>query len=64
MEGNTSLNETVDNSENITIQDTSVNEQLNQIHEDLGLIVCFVVFFVLVIILKYAYKFFDMIFKF
>ena len=64
MEENTVLNETTDNTENVIIQDDSVNEQLSQIHEDLGLITCFIIFFVLVIILKYAYKFFDMIFKF
>lgn len=64
MEQDIALNETSDNTENIIIQDNSVNEQLIQIHEDLGLITCFIIFFVLVIFLKYAYKFFDMIFKF
>lgn len=39
-------------------------EILELIHTDLGYIVCFLVFFVVVIILKYIYKFFDMIFKF
>lgn len=39
-------------------------ELLNLIHTDLGYIVCFLIFFVLVIILKYIYKFFDMLFKF
>ena len=39
-------------------------ELLKLIHYDLGCIVCFLVFFVLVIILKYIYKFFDMIFHF
>lgn len=37
---------------------------LNLIHTDLGYIICFLVFFVLVILLKYIYKFFDMIFHF
>lgn len=37
---------------------------LTDIHNDLRLVCCFIVFFVLVIILKYIYKFFDMIFKF
>lgn len=37
---------------------------LNLIHTDLGYIICFLVFFVLIIILKYTYKFFDMLFKF
>lgn len=61
-------NEVIENdtdlTENVTIEDTSVNEQLLQIHEDLGIITCFIVFFVLVILLKYVYKFFDMIFKY
>lgn len=39
-------------------------ELLQQIHNDLGIITCFIIFFVLVIILKYAYKFFNMIFQF
>lgn len=39
-------------------------ELLNLIHEDLGVLCCFLIFFVLVIILYFAYKFFDMIFKF
>ena len=39
-------------------------ELLKLIHTDLGVIICFLVFFVLVIILKYIYKFFDMIFHF
>lgn len=39
-------------------------ELLKLIHTDLGYIVCFLIFFVLVIILKYIYKFFDMIFRF
>lgn len=39
-------------------------EILTLIHNDLGYIVCFLVFFVLVIILKYIYKFFDMLFHF
>lgn len=39
-------------------------ELLELIHNDLGAIVCFLIFFVVCIILKYAYKFFDMIFQF
>ena len=39
-------------------------ELLELIHTDLSYIICFLVFFVLVIILKYIYKFFDMIFQF
>lgn len=40
------------------------NELLNLIHNDLGIITCFLIFFVLVIILKYIYKFFNMIFPY
>lgn len=39
-------------------------ELLELIHTDLSCIACFLVFFAFVIILKYIYKFFDMIFKF
>ena len=39
-------------------------ELLNLIHTDLSCIACILIFFVLVILLKYSYKFFDMIFKF
>ena len=39
-------------------------ELLNLIHTDLGVICCFLVFGVLVLLLYYAYKFFDMFFKF
>lgn len=39
-------------------------ELLQLIHQDLGVLCCFLIFFVLVIILHYTYKFFDMIFKF
>lgn len=42
----------------------SDNEVLNLIHNDLGIITCFLIFFVLVIILKYIYKFFNMIFPY
>lgn len=50
-----------------TMQTTDVienTELLKEIHNDLGIITCFIVFFTLVIILKYAYKFFNMIFSF
>lgn len=43
---------------------TEDNTILTDIHNDLGLICCFLVFFTLVIILKYAYKFFNMVFNF
>ena len=39
-------------------------ELLEAIHNDLGVVSCFLIFFTLVTILKYSYKFFDMIFKF
>ena len=57
-------NETI---ENIVVEESTntitYDEQLTQIHNDLGFICCFLVFFVLIILLKYAYKFFDMFFK-
>lgn len=40
------------------------DEMLKQIHYDLSIITCFLVFFTIVIILKYIYKFFNMIFQF
>lgn len=39
-------------------------ELLQLIHEDLGILCCFLIFFTLVILLYFAYKFFDMIFQF
>ena len=39
-------------------------ELLQQIHTDLGTIASFLVFFTLVIIMYFIYKFFDMMFKF
>ena len=58
-------NSNLDNStENIVEVDTTIEGKLDQIHQDLGLISCFIIFFVLVILLKYVYKFFDMVFKF
>ena len=64
---NTSNNENEVNNttQNITIevvQDQTTTEQLNLIHNDLGFICSFIIFFVLVILLKYAYKFFDIFF--
>ena len=46
--------------------DTNDNdvEILQQLHTDLSVIICFFVFFVIVIILNYIYKFFNMIFQF
>lgn len=39
-------------------------ELLELIHTDLSCIASFLVFFTLVVILYFAYKFFDMLFKF
>lgn len=39
-------------------------EILTQIHTDLSAIASFLVFFTLVILLYFIYKFFDMMFKF
>lgn len=74
MENNETVENIIDNSisnvidnttENTIVEDNATNEQkLDLIHQDLSIIICFIVFFVLVILLKYAYKFFDMVFKF
>lgn len=39
-------------------------DMLELIHNDLGVIACLLIFFVVIIILKYIYKFFDMLFHF
>lgn len=46
------------------LQETEDDINLADIHQDLGIIACFLIFFTLVIILKYIYKFFNMIFQF
>ena len=59
-------NEVNDTIQNITVevvQDEYTKEQLNLIHNDLGFICSFTIFFVLVVLLKYSYKFFDMFFQ-
>lgn len=62
------MEEQVENTEVIENTNEVVNvdysEKLDTIHEDLGIIACFLVFFTIVIILKYSYKFFNMIFQF
>lgn len=57
-------NELNNTTQNITVvvQDDNINEQLSLIHNDLGFICSFIIFFVLVVLLKYAYKFFDIFF--
>lgn len=59
-------NEVIENktTESLVVEDVTISNQLEQIHTDLGIILSFIVFFVLVVLLKYAYKFFDMCFKF
>ena len=57
-------NVVMDNNTSTTVVDISgqYNEMLNTLHTDLGFICSFLVFFTLVIILKYVYKFFNMFF--
>lgn len=64
METEDISNEIFENTESSTVQDALINEQLTQIHEDLGVISSIIIFFVVVVLLRYVYKFFDMIFKF
>ena len=42
--------------------DNTLIENIQVIHDDLGLICSFLIFFTLVILLKYVYKFFNMFF--
>lgn len=65
MEGVEDIQELETNTETTEVtRVTEDNTILTDIHNDLGLICCFLVFFTLVIILKYAYKFFNMVFNF
>ena len=54
----------VENTINTTIQDINTlnSTELEAIHTDLGIITSILIFFVLVILLKYAYKFWDIFF--
>ena len=61
-ENNTDNNTVSDNTTSYVASNTEEIEMLNTIHTDLGVICSFIIFFVLVIILKYVYKFFDMFF--
>jgi len=71
-----STNEILENTEEITENtEEEINEYtegeyttelevMQQIHYDLGIICCFLIFFTIVIILKNIYKFFNIIFTF
>lgn len=55
-----------DTQENTLVQNPSIDlqsEKLDQIHQDLGFICSFLIIFVLVIVFRYIYKFFDIFFK-
>ena len=60
----------VENSENFTeenttstiVVDNSINDNLQFIHNDLGILTSFIVFFVIILLCHYAYKFFNMFF--
>lgn len=58
------MEEQVQETQEIQEIEEPVNVDINTIHTDLSVIACFLVFFTLVIILKYIYKFFNMIFQF
>lgn len=58
------MEEQVQETQEIQETEELVNIDINTIHTDLSVIACFLVFFTLVIILKYIYKFFNMIFQF
>lgn len=58
------MEEQVQETQEIQETEELVNVDINTIHTDLSVIACFLVFFTLVIILKYIYKFFNMIFQF
>lgn len=58
------MEEQVQETQEIQETEEPVIVDINTIHTDLSVIACFLVFFTLVIILKYIYKFFNMIFQF
>lgn len=63
-ENSTDIQNTVEtNTTTEIVVNLDESEQLQQIHEDLGFICSFIIFFVIVLLCKYAYKFFDMFFK-
>ena len=45
-----------------TVYENTVVDNLQLIHEDLGVLTSFIIFFVLVLLCHYAYKFFNMFF--
>ena len=55
-------NNTIENTTTIVVDNSQNEEILTKIDTDLQSIICFLVFFVLIILLKYVYKFFDMFF--
>ena len=58
---NSSSNDITENTTTYTEQQENVIS-IQDIHNDLGIITSFLIFFVLVILLKYVYKFFNMFF--
>ena len=56
------LSNATDNTSNVVGVPSDEITLLNNIHTDLGVICSFIVFFALVVILKYVYKFFNMFF--
>lgn len=61
---NTTSENILQNTINTTIQDINIlnTTDLEAIHTDLGIITSILIFFVLVILLRYAYKFWDIFF--
>ncbi len=59
----TNENNVAENTTTEVVVSLDESEQLRVIHEDLGFICSFIIFFVIVLICKYSYKFFDMFFK-
>lgn len=55
-------NTTVGTNSTVIVDNSKTEELLTNVDTDLQCILCFLVFFTLVIILKYVYKFFDMFF--
>lgn len=62
VENTTNNNVTDNNTTTITGSSAEYEEMLTTIHTDLGFICSFLVFFTLVILLRYIYKFFNMFF--